>query len=379
MKYRLVDLLQCVKCHGEIEVSAEKTQSVAQASGATFSCDRYCNLDRSAQIPPPERCAECSGIDIETGTLSCRRCGAVFPIVQSVPWLLDQALEESDRLLADTARLYSHLWSQASPGTLTRTHLHNVEEALGEPVVQGKIGLDAGSGSGKDTAMMARRHPSVEVISLEVSEGVYETRRRTEGLPNVHVVRASVLALPLRSGVCDFGYSFGVLHHTSDPRRGLQEIVRVLKTGGRASLYLYEDHADNLFKAIPLKLVAALRRVTTRLNTRVLSGLCYFFSPFVVIAFSIPAKIMFRYRATCHLAERMPFNFGTSLFSVHGDLMDRFGAPIEFRFSQARLLALLRACDLTGLRTTKMKDTAGWVASGKKADATELQEVVNSR
>ena len=369
MKYRLVDLLQCVKCHGELEVSAEKTQSVAQASGATFSCDRYCNLDRSAKIPPPERCAECSGIDIETGTLSCRRCGAVFPIVQSVPWLLDQALEESDRLLSDTVRLYSHLWSQALPGTLTRTHLHNVEEALGEPVVQGKIGLDAGSGSGKDTAMMARRHPSVEVISLEVSEGVYKTRRRTEGLSNVHVVRASVLALPLRSGVCDFGYSFGVLHHTTDPARGLQEIARTVKPGGRVSLYLYEDHTDNPWKAIPLKLITVLRLVTTKLNPRLLSSLCYLLSPFIVVIFSVPARVMRSFNLTRPLAEKMPFSFGTSLFSIHGDLIDRFGAPIEVRYSREGLLTLLQNCSLIAIRLTKLKAMAGWAARAVKAGA----------
>lgn len=74
-----------------------------------------------------------------------------------------------------------------------------VEGTLGEPVVHGAIGLEAGSGNGRDTCFLGRRHPATELISLDMSEGVYQTRRRTSGLPNIHVVRASVLALPVKS------------------------------------------------------------------------------------------------------------------------------------------------------------------------------------
>jgi SAM-dependent methyltransferase len=236
--------------------------------------------------------------------------------------------------------------------------------ALGEPVVQGSLGLDAGSGCGPDTASMARRYPSVEILSLDISEGVYRTKYATAMLPNVHVIRASVLALPLRPGMCDFGYSFGVLHHTTDPQRGLQEIVRVLKANARVILYLYEDHADNPWKAAPLKAVTALRQLTTKLQPRILSALCYLLSPLVVVTFSIPARMLSRFGPTRALADQMPFNFGTSLFSVHGDLVDRFGAPIEIRYNREGVIALLQTCGLTEIRTTRLRTSAGWVARG---------------
>jgi SAM-dependent methyltransferase len=286
--------------------------------------------------------------------------------VDGVPWLFEPLTGGQDRRLSKTITLYSHVWKNvgcnSSPGA---AHVEGVEEALGKSVVCGAVGLDAGSGAGSDSETMARRYPSVEVISLDMSEGVYETRRRTEALANVHVVRGSVLSIPLKSGVCDFGYSFGVLHHTTDPRRGLEEIVRVLKPGAPVSLYLYEDHADNLWKAIPLKVVSVLRRLTTRLNTRVLSGLCYFVSPFIVIVFSIPARIMARFGPTRSLAARMPFNFGTSLFSVQADLVDRFGAPIEMRYNREGVIALLEGCGLTAIRTAKLRSSAGWVVRGE--------------
>lgn len=365
MKYRLVELLRCIRCHANLDVSDAKTRPVANVSGEIFPCRERCSLDRTTTIPAPARCAECVRTEIVAGTLACRQCGQEFRIVESVPWLFEPPSGSSGNALSGTVALYSHLWTATPPPASDEPpHVDGVEEALGESVVQGKLGLDAGSGSGSDTAALARRHPSVEVISLDMSEGVYATRRLTEGLPNVHVVRGSVLAVPVKSGVCDFGYSFGVLHHTTDPLQGLKEIVRALKAGGRMSLYLYEDHADNPWKALPLKAVTALRQVTTCLNAWVLSGLCYLLSPFVVLTFSIPAWIMRRFGSTRALAEQMPFNFGTSLFSVHADLMDRFGAPIEVRYSREGVTELLDACRLTDIRVTKLKASAGWVASG---------------
>lgn len=146
----------------------------------------------------------------------------------------------------------------------------------------------------------------------------------------------------------------------------MSEIARTLKAGGLTVLYLYEDHAENPWKAFPMRLVNALRRVTTRMNTKFLSGLCFLLSPVVVVGFSVPAKIMGYFHRTRSLAEKMPFNFGTSLFSVHGDLVDRFGAPIEVRYNRDSLTALLKACDLVDIRITKFRVAAGWVARGVK-------------
>jgi SAM-dependent methyltransferase/uncharacterized protein YbaR (Trm112 family) len=367
MKYRLAELLQCVSCGGDIEVAKAETRPATGKSEETFSCRRYCALHRTTSLPSQEECRKCGQVEIMAGSLQCRACRQDFAIIGAIPWMFEAA--GNGDAITQTASLYGHLWStaaSASPRFRTPCHAELVEEALGAPIVHGKIGLDAGSGCGTDTAVLATRHPSVEMISMDISEGVYATRKRTEHLPNVHVVRGSVLAMPVRSEVCDFGYSFGVLHHTTNPEQGLKEITRVLKPGGGVSLYLYEDHADNPWKAIPLKAITFIRRFTRRLNTKVLSALCYILSPIVVITFSIPVRIMRRVGPMRAIADQMPFNFGTSLFSVHGDLLDRFGAPIEVRYSSQQVMTLLQACSLMDIQITKLKDSAGWIARGIK-------------
>lgn len=370
MKYRLVELLQCPACAGTLEVVAEECATALHATESPFRCQLYCARDRTSARPAEAQCVECNRTEVVSGTLVCRGCSQKFRIVEAVPWLFDEQAHEADCRFSDTTTLYSYLWNKgAAADSPASSHVEGVEESLGESVARGKIGLDAGSGRGTDTVLIAQRDPLVEILSLDLSEGVYATRRATEGLPNVHVIRGSVLELPLKSGICDFAYSFGVLHHTPDPDKGMREIARVLKEQGRVSLYLYEDHEDNLWKALPLNIVSALRRVTTRLGPRTLSAFCCLLSPLVVIAFSIPARIMRRFERMSGLADRMPFNFGTSLFSVHGDLLDRFGAPFEARYNREGAIALLKAGGLSAIKTAKLKASAGWVAQGLKTSA----------
>lgn len=364
MKYRLLDLLQCPQCRGDLRLRGAATRP-AEAPGACFPCARSCARGEAVVPPPRERCVACWSEEIVSGTLDCADCGRSFPVVEGVPWLLETDAGAARRLLDDTVGLYGHLWRAVEPAERTgATHADGVEAALGEPIVRGVIGLEAGSGPGTDTVALAGRHPAVELLSVEISEGVYRTRAATAALPNVHPIRASVLALPIRSGCCDFGYSFGVLHHTTDPERGLGEMVRVQRSGAAIVLYLYEDHGDNPWKAVPLRLVTAVRSVTTRLRPRVLSAICYLLSPLIVLTFSIPARILSRFGPTRALADQMPFNFGTSLFSVHGDLLDRFGAPIEVRYSREDVITLLRSCGLTDIRVERLRASAGWVVRG---------------
>ena len=266
-----------------------------------------------------------------------------------------------------TQKVYSYLWeTEQCVKPSEGFHFENMQEVITEPIIKGSWGLDAGSGCGHDTHVMAKINPSVKIVSMDISDGINSNLKLNQNLVNVYIVKGSVLNMPFKEGVFDFAYSYGVLHHTANPEKGLQEIARVIKSKSSAYLYLYEDHSENFVKYVGIKIVNIIRKITVRIPSRVLYALATLFSPFVFIFFTCPAKILRRFKLTAGIAEKIPFNFGSSLFSLRGDLYDRFGAPIEYRFSRKNVTDMLGSCNFTNINITRLKAIAGWVAWGHK-------------
>lgn len=266
-----------------------------------------------------------------------------------------------------TSSAFGFLWKRIDAKVPSHwQHFDEMQEVIPEPIAKGRCGIDIGSGPGYDTYIMASSNPSVKIISLEISDGIYKTKKLVSGLSNVYLTRASALELPLKSDSLDFAYSFGVLHHTPSPNKCVSEIARIIKKGSPAFLYLYEDHSENLIKYLAVKIMAILRIITTRMPHNMLYIGCYLFSPVIVLFFSYPAMFFRKFKATRYLADRMPFNFGTHLFSVAGDLYDRFSAPIEYRFNRKETIELLSKNGFTNIKIDRLKTKAGWVVWGYK-------------
>lgn len=104
--------------------------------------------------------------------------------------------------------------------------------------------LDAGCGVGLDAVWMAELvSPGGEVIGLDYSATmVDEARRRHDdaGLP-VTFVQGDLAALPFDGCWFDRCRADRAFQHLADPRRALDELVRVLTPGGRV-LVVDPDH-----------------------------------------------------------------------------------------------------------------------------------------
>ncbi len=147
-----------------------------------------------------------------------------------------------------TGQHYGHLFREfnaqsfaGEPVTLLRARLERNDVQL--PALGSAHVLDAGCGGGRYTVAWHLLGAG-RVTGVDLSEpGVADARARVAQLniENVDFRLVDVVELPLPDNSFDIVFSNGVLHHTRDWKRGVRNLVRVLKPGGVGWLYLIEN------------------------------------------------------------------------------------------------------------------------------------------
>lgn len=133
--------------------------------------------------------------------------------------------------------------------------------------------LDAGCGGGRYSAAWAKLG-AASVTGLDFSEiGIQTARERTASkLNNVKFEIGDALAIPFPDNSFDCVFSNGVLHHTRDWKKGIHEMVRVLKPGGFGWLYLIENPGGYFWDIIEILrvLMAPIDKSLARASLRIL-------------------------------------------------------------------------------------------------------------
>lgn len=346
MRESLLGWARCPTCEGPLSLAAE----AARAS-------------RAMGLPP----------EVREGTLRCGGCGSEYPVVDFVPDLRPA----DSRQQVHTDRHYSAWWARhltdrrgerAGAASTTRaeyaSHAEVVSRVLPLTVAPGQRLLDAGCGEGSDLEWLARQFPAAEVIGLDLSEGVFTTLRRTAALPNVHVVRGSVLQPPLERRSVDLVYSYGVIHHTPQPRAAFAALAARVARSGRVVIYVYTDLREEPLLRLALAPVTLLRSATRRLGPRALGYLSLVLAVPIFLAFGLPAMAL-RAAGQEGRAQRLPFNWLRSPLAAQGDLYDRLGAEYERRYNPAELRHWFAEVGFTSVAVRKLPDRRGWLAHGE--------------
>jgi SAM-dependent methyltransferase len=200
-----------------------------------------CPRCAGALTSKPERS---EGAEVLEGTLGCAACGASFPIRGGIPRILPDALSARERA---TSRAFGVQWEMLSElSGVFRAEFQSYLDPLPASELQGLAVLDAGCGMGKFSfaAVEAGAHA---VVAVDLSDAVEVAYANLRVLPNAHVVQGSIAQLPFRAGAFDFAFSIGVLHHTPDPEKSFQQLVPLLRPGGRLFVWLYAFEGNEFF------------------------------------------------------------------------------------------------------------------------------------
>jgi ubiquinone/menaquinone biosynthesis C-methylase UbiE len=108
--------------------------------------------------------------------------------------------------------------------------------------VKDKSVLDAGCGTGIFSIIFANKGAG-HVTGIDISEGSLQTARSLKQkfeLNNTEFQKQDMLALPFADASFDIVWAWGTVHHTTDPFKAIEELIRVLKPSGSILLAVYK-------------------------------------------------------------------------------------------------------------------------------------------
>lgn len=218
MRRRLLDLVVCPSCGGELTLFAASAE---------------------------ER-------EIEEGRIDCKRCHKSYPISGGIPRFLPEGVPSSAQRTVDR---FGDQWND-----FDFIGDHYEEQFLGwiapntPDSFAGKVVLEGGCGKGRHSALVSR-WGAKEVLAVDLGSAVEAAYRNTRAFPNVHVIQADLFHLPVAKRSVDVAFSVGVLHHTPEPGRCFRELVDTVRPGGRVVAWVYgrENNAWIIHGINPLR------------------------------------------------------------------------------------------------------------------------------
>ncbi|KFN45079.1 class I SAM-dependent methyltransferase [Arenimonas oryziterrae] len=207
------------------------------------------------------------------------------------------------------------------------------------------VGADIGCGSGRWAVLVADRVGLLHCVDAS-AEAIEVSKKTLSAKKNVEFHCASVAELPVADASLDFCYSLGVLHHVPDTASAIASCAQKLKPGAPLLLYLYYAldgrawwfralwRMSDLLRAGISRLPEALKvLVTDTLALVVYWPLARSARVFERLGLSVSAWPLSYYRAH-------------SFYTMRTDSRDRFGTPLERRFTLAQMREMMVAAGL---------------------------------
>jgi arsenite methyltransferase len=158
-------------------------------------------------------------------------------------------------------------WSEEEVASALEQLADRRERVLdGARLDRGSVVADVGAGTGLLTFAAAERvGPEGDVIALDISVDVLEELRARAAAPNISYLVGQADVLPLLDASADAVVTRSVLIYVDDKAEAAREFRRVLRPGGRVSLFEpINQHNLRLWQAVDLSVLGDLgQRVRT--------------------------------------------------------------------------------------------------------------------
>lgn len=215
-------------------------------------------------------CPICSSCLQQNDALYCENCEESFPMAagSSIPSFINRRQYSSDEEYEYAKKIinfwglgweqrikddeHSYIYDLDSSGIdkfVTEVcDRHQKSRALfGREIpltgIDGKVILNIGCGAGTESLVLAKKRAICIAMDITAQAANAADLLIKRSGSSGFGIQADARFLPLKSASIDYCYSSGVLHHSPDIQRSIQEVWRVLKPGGVAGIMLYATYS----------------------------------------------------------------------------------------------------------------------------------------
>ena len=238
MKPRLMEIIVCPECLGNLRVEI-------------LEKDRYGH--------------------VASGLLLCDSCRLIYPVYEGVPRLFPYYLKDYSTFIENnrigiarfpgyafpsgpvvkgeesTQRAFSKEWDETDYNGVLWNYTYDQlkqlflwEIDMQPSDLEGKLILDCGCGNGLFADFISTHR--AEAVGFDLSLGVVSAHEKFINSHNVHFVQGSLFKPPFRPRTFDVVYSHGVMHHTYDTKTAFMSIAPLCRNDGRYYVWLYGEY-----------------------------------------------------------------------------------------------------------------------------------------
>ena len=273
---------------------------------------------------------------------------------------------ENDNIDMETVDSFGAEWSKFNNFSEKEINLAGDQyfDIVSPDIYSGKSVLDVGCGTGRWSKYLASKARIIEAI--DPSDAVISAAKLLQNEKNIRISKASVNGIPFPDNSFDFVFSLGVLHHIPDTQNAMYECVKKVKSGGYFLVYLYYDF-DNRGKFYKLLFLASnlIRRVVCILPSTLKKAACDFLALLVYLPIISISKFLLLIGVK-KIIKHIPLSYyaDKSINIIRNDSLDRFGTPLEQRYSQKEIYRMMSSCGLNDIIFSKNEPF--WHAIGRK-------------
>lgn len=191
------------------------------------------------------------------------------------------------------------------------------------------------------------------IVGIDPSKAIFIADKYLGNEKSVELCNASISNIPFPDNHFDFGMSIGVLHHIPDTQQAMKDCVKKIKSGGHFYTYIYYslDNRSPLFRTT-WKLSNVIRLGVSKLPKGAKHLVCDSLAVLLYMPFILTTRALRAVGVSKKVRSKIPLSFyeNTSFYIIRNDSLDRFGTPLEQRFSKQQIETMMKNCGLDNIR-----------------------------